>query len=203
MRRTVTRLLGTGAVACALLLVLPSAAGAAPRRSAPAAFDTVDVSGSTSNGFFQNIDIHAQASPDGTNVTGTVLFGLGGPAFPVGGPVTCLRVTGPDLGSGTATSPTQAVVNTQTRNFGIVTIQLTDNGGGGRDTMAAIPIARAPGDCSPLTSPIYPTGVLTNGRAVIFDAPLLPTSKDQCKNGGWARFEFRNQGQCIAFVNNA
>jgi hypothetical protein len=202
MRRTVTRILGTGAIACALVLVLPTAAGAAPRRSAPAVFDTVDVSGSTSNGFFQNIDIHAQASPDGTNVSGTVLFDLGVPVFPVGGPITCLRVTGPDLGSGTATSPTQAVINTQTTNFGIVTIELTDNGGGGRDVMRAIPIARAPDDCSPLTSPIYPTGVLTTGRAVIFDAPLLPTSKDLCKNGGWARFGFRNQGQCIAFVNH-
>jgi hypothetical protein len=28
-----------------------------------------------------------------------------------------------------------------------------------------------------------------------------PTSKDQCKKGGWAHFGFRNQGQCIRFVN--
>jgi sugar lactone lactonase YvrE len=33
----------------------------------------------------------------------------------------------------------------------------------------------------------------------------LPTSKDQCKNGGWLRFNFpfsfKNQGDCIQFVN--
>ncbi len=31
-----------------------------------------------------------------------------------------------------------------------------------------------------------------------------PTSVDQCKNGGWKNFScgFKNQGQCIAFVNN-
>jgi hypothetical protein len=33
----------------------------------------------------------------------------------------------------------------------------------------------------------------------------LPTSKDQCKNGGWQRFSFpysfKNQGDCIQLVN--
>ena len=28
-----------------------------------------------------------------------------------------------------------------------------------------------------------------------------PTNKEQCKNGGWAAFGFRNQGQCVSFVN--
>jgi hypothetical protein len=32
-----------------------------------------------------------------------------------------------------------------------------------------------------------------------------PTNKDQCKNGGWARFTsprtFKNQGDCIQFFN--
>ena len=33
---------------------------------------------------------------------------------------------------------------------------------------------------------------------------LDPTTKDQCMNGGWRDFpEFKNQGQCIAFVNHA
>jgi hypothetical protein len=34
---------------------------------------------------------------------------------------------------------------------------------------------------------------------------IFPTSKDQCKNGGWHRFSFlyrfKNQGDCIQFVN--
>ena len=32
--------------------------------------------------------------------------------------------------------------------------------------------------------------------------PRVPTSKEQCKNGGWRNFpQFTNQGQCIVFVN--
>ena len=32
---------------------------------------------------------------------------------------------------------------------------------------------------------------------------FLPTSKAQCENGGWKQFVFfKNQGQCIAFVNH-
>jgi hypothetical protein len=30
---------------------------------------------------------------------------------------------------------------------------------------------------------------------------VLPTSTDQCKNGGWRNFpQFKNQGQCVTFV---
>jgi hypothetical protein len=40
------------------------------------------------------------------------------------------------------------------------------------------------------------------GNIVVVDAPPFPTFKDQCKNGGWRNFgsAFRNQGQCVAFV---
>ena len=27
-----------------------------------------------------------------------------------------------------------------------------------------------------------------------------PTSVEQCKNGGWQQFGFKNQGRCVAFV---
>jgi hypothetical protein len=30
---------------------------------------------------------------------------------------------------------------------------------------------------------------------------LIPTSKDQCKKDGWKNFGYKNQGQCIQFVN--
>jgi hypothetical protein len=38
------------------------------------------------------------------------------------------------------------------------------------------------------------------------DSPLIagPVTKDECKNGGWALFtnpKFKNQGQCVAYVN--
>jgi hypothetical protein len=44
-----------------------------------------------------------------------------------------------------------------------------------------------------------------NGSVV--GSPTTPTNKNDCKNGGFANFTdnngntFRNQGQCVAFVN--
>lgn len=32
------------------------------------------------------------------------------------------------------------------------------------------------------------------------DLPESPTSKAACKNGGWEAYGFRNQGQCVSFV---
>jgi hypothetical protein len=50
------------------------------------------------------------------------------------------------------------------------------------------------------SSPTVSAGDLPVGVAV---SPLrVPTSKDQCKHGGWRQFGFKNQGQCIAFVNH-
>lgn len=46
-----------------------------------------------------------------------------------------------------------------------------------------------------------------NGDITTFDPVLVgpPTSKDQCKNGGWMTFNtprtFKNQGDCIQYVN--
>jgi hypothetical protein len=42
--------------------------------------------------------------------------------------------------------------------------------------------------------------VTLNSDVVTFDANN-PTTQDECKNGGWEDFGFRNQGQCIRFVN--
>jgi hypothetical protein len=44
-------------------------------------------------------------------------------------------------------------------------------------------------------------GFLASGDIVVHDALPLPTSKDQCKSGGWRGFGvFRNQGDCVNFV---
>jgi hypothetical protein len=40
-----------------------------------------------------------------------------------------------------------------------------------------------------------------NGDITIHDAHAVPTSKDQCKNGGWRSFSgFKNQGDCVSYV---
>ncbi|MFC1525818.1 IPTL-CTERM sorting domain-containing protein [Candidatus Latescibacterota bacterium] len=36
---------------------------------------------------------------------------------------------------------------------------------------------------------------------ITYLAIVDPTSIDECKDGGWQDFDFRNQGQCIRFVN--
>lgn len=44
---------------------------------------------------------------------------------------------------------------------------------------------------------------LAGGNSVTYDFELAndPDDKDDCKDGGWAAYGFRNQGQCIRFVN--
>ncbi len=66
----------------------------------------------------------------------------------------------------------------------------------------------APTDCSliPPPNPQSPTEAVMReySTVVVHDAqPPAPTSKAQCKDGGWQQFGFKNQGQCIAFVNRA
>ena len=48
-------------------------------------------------------------------------------------------------------------------------------------------------------SPYLPGGTQSKTLKVTCE----PTSKEQCKNGGWRNFpQFKNQGQCIAFVSD-
>ena len=62
--------------------------------------------------------------------------------------------------------------------------------------------ATNPYDCSHLPDSALTTN--TDGDFTVVDASAprpLPTSKDECQNGGWKRFPgFRNQGQCVSFV---
>ncbi len=44
-----------------------------------------------------------------------------------------------------------------------------------------------------------------NGTAYDFEPAISPTTKDSCKNGGWQTFNaptFKNQGQCVSYVNH-
>jgi hypothetical protein len=62
-----------------------------------------------------------------------------------------------------------------------------------------------PTDCSSYPGPFPflngPVSVGTSGDIAVIDAPGLPTSKDQCKNGGWRAYGvFKSQGDCVSFV---
>lgn len=49
-------------------------------------------------------------------------------------------------------------------------------------------------------SPKSPAMVATGELPVAVAVTPVPTSKAQCKHGGWRRFGFKNQGRCIHFV---
>jgi hypothetical protein len=87
-------------------------------------------------------------------------------------------------------------------------IRVTDGGGpdSGEDsfefaTRAGDPQVPGPTDCSS-----FPTGgqtaVNTTGDLTVIDSSPLPTSRNQCRNGGWRNYgaRFENQGQCVSFV---
>ena len=146
----------------------------APCAASAAQLDTVTATGSSEFNTYSNINITAQSDTAGQNVGGTVSVTVLG-LFDISGPVTCLRVTGADLGDGTAGSPTVAVINAQDANFGVVTVELVDNGGGGTDVMSSVAGARTPSNCSPVDNPNLPD-TLTSGRATVFDAPSSTSS---------------------------
>ncbi len=67
-----------------------------------------------------------------------------------------------------------------------------------------------PADCSSFPPgaqilPLSANSPFSPGDIVVTDAQSpLPTTKEQCKNGGWRNFpEFKNQGQCFKLVNHA
>jgi hypothetical protein len=190
-------------------LALPSMASAAPPPPPPPQLDTATATGS-SNGVagstFSNIQIDAHSGPSGENPGGSASFdataefqrpgGILTIPFRVSGPVTCLNVTGNE-----AVIKINAIVEI----FGVESpavweINLVDNGGSGSDTFGSPRSgSNDPADCSGGSVLGFPLFV---GRAVVFDAKPLPTTKDQCKGDGWKQFGFKNQGQCIAFVNH-
>jgi hypothetical protein len=189
-RRSLRRLQVVLGLALMGLVIAPGASAAGP-------LDTVNVTGSTSDGFLTNINITAQSGTSGQNPSGTASASVPSFGIQVSGPVTCLSVTGPDQGAGTSTAPTTATLKFQSSNEGLVEVTVVDNGGNGADQFA-FAFGGSPTDCStPATSFV----TLSPGRAVVFDAPVLPTSKDQCKDGGWQSFGvFKNQGDCVSFV---
>ena len=168
------------AVAAATALTVPTAA----RAQAPAG-DSVTGTGTAA--FFGPFTIDAHSGPSGENPTGRASFDTEEVSFE--GPVSCLRVSGN--------------VGRFNVSLGRITVwfEVTDNAGSGLpDTIAGSVTLSDPADCSPLTMPAR-TGAVLTGDIMVVDAPPLPTSKEQCKDGGWRAFAtFKNQGDCVSFL---
>jgi hypothetical protein len=170
------------AVGVGVALAFPGVSGA----QIPTQDSVILTGGPAQAGAFTLIDIDATSGPSGENPTGQVRFDVSG--LSIGGPVTCLAVSG-----------NTAIINfdDQIGGFGVSTVEVVD---GQPDFFDAAPTGREPTDCSPSFPLLRP---VSGGDIVVVDAPPLPTSKEQCKKGGWRDFpQFKNQGQCIAFVNH-
>ena len=153
--------------------------------------DSVVGSGTTDS--FYAFALDARSGPSGENPTGTARIVLrADPTLGIEGSVTCLTVTENRAVIGLDNS-----LGTPALGRGWF-IEVTD---GQPDSLGV-------GLFSPLEAPtVCPPSLgldrqpVDSGDIAVTEAPPLPTSKDQCKNGGWRNYGvFKNQGDCVSFV---
>ena len=143
-----------------------------------------------SGGFF-NLDFAVQSDPTGGNVSGRAAFNLGGPTgLLIDGPIICFHADG---------NTAYVAIDSSAFPGSPVVAKLVDGGapGSGLDRFDAFLSNGSSTNCG--FQPFAPTPV-AGGDVVVVDAPPAPTTKEQCKHGGYAAFGFTNQGQCVAFV---
>jgi hypothetical protein len=141
------------------------------------------------------VSIDAHSDPSGGSPTGTASFvSLDFGLLLASGPVTCLEVTG-----------NSAIVGfDDDHSDAHYVVQIVDNSSAGTSDLIAGPVSSVAGCAFGSGIPLY----AAFGDFLVHDAVPL-TSKDQCKDGGWRDFTddegqpFDNQGECIAFVQNA
>jgi hypothetical protein len=71
-----------------------------------------------------------------------------------------------------------------------------------------LPLDAEPQDGVAPAQPASPAGAVAfhneRGDIVVTDAPARPTSKDECKSGGWRNYPgFKNQGECVSLAATA
>ena len=131
----------------------------------------------------------ASSGPQGENPTGTVQNNLLGT-----GSVTCLSVQG-----------NRAVIGVTWPGPTSFLIYVVDNGDMANppDIIGYFAIIGPPTTVCPAPGGHEDRTIVGGDIRVVDAQPPAPTSKDQCKNGGWLNFpQFKNQGQCVAFVNH-
>ncbi len=180
-------------------VIVPAGATA----SQPPAGSQMDTATATGNNLIiddfssTEIEIDAHSGPSGENPGGHVSFVAGG-ILPISGPVDCLDV------SGNTAVMTVAGPFPSAPGFTAFVVRLVDNGGSGLDRFENFPDdpeVPEPIDCRDYSTPFFGGSLI--GRAVVTDVDpsvSLPTSKKQCRHGGWAQFGFKNKRRCIRFV---
>jgi hypothetical protein len=177
------------------LLLAPGAGASHDPSGAPFGEDFVTGTAGSFIGFSRTVNsFDAHSGPSGENPRGTTE--TRGPRFLLQGTVTCLAVDAnrATIGVAIASNPTDVIA-------GLYFVE--DNDGEGQDRLSFV----SQGGVAPTVCPSPPLFFtpppITEGDITVHDAPPLPTSKDQCKLGGWRNFgtAFKNQGQCVAFVD--
>jgi hypothetical protein len=177
-----------------VLLLAPGAVASHDPSGAPFGEDFVTGTGAGpfgATGMVHIFDAHSGAL--GEDARGTVESRFG--TFQLHGSVICLAVTANRATIGVAIAGNPADV--QAAFF-----YVEDHDGAGEDRMAFEVLQQVPTVC-PTSPPLFFTPpLITEGDITVHDSPPFPTSKDQCKNGGWRNFgtAFKNEGQCVAFV---
>ena len=201
--RSVTRT-AAGLAAAVLLAAVPPASAQAP------AGDSVTGGLFDGDTGLQIFALDAHSGPSGENPTGTLEWHVGGGLGPTWlATVSCLSVNANTAVIGF--SGTFRFLGEQSPTAGL--IRVVDGGGpaSGLDSFEWAE-TQGPPDGAPIPGPTdcssYPAGFAPSGSGVnqegditVIDALALPTTKEQCKNGGWRNYPgFKNQGDCVSFV---
>jgi hypothetical protein len=165
--------------------------------------------------FLGNFAIDARSGASGEDATGTFTAHLGGGfGFNWTATVSCLAVSGNTAVIGFSGKVAGGVIPVSFWTVGLVRVVDGDGADdtiewsyvlgeqGSGDPPPGDPLP-GPTDCSSYPGPFTlreGPHVVGSDDIVVTDSHAFPTSKEQCKKGGWASFGFRNQGQCVAFV---
>jgi hypothetical protein len=165
--------------------------------------------------FYFRFEFSARSGSSGEAPSGDFFleFGETGrpPTFKIDGPVTCLAVEGNAAVIGIASS-----VGGGPGNATVVVHDAAGTQADPQDVIGFFTVGGPTGPTCPAPSslpPLFPCcdnfwgsqflGFLgAEGTEItVRDAPRLPTTKPECKNGGWKTYGiFKNQGDCVSFV---
>jgi hypothetical protein len=167
-------------------LALPGASGAqAPTQDSVTGFAAAD-EGRRS----VDLTFDVRSGPSGGKPTGTVRFDA--LLIDLGDlEVSCLAV------SGNRATMIALIPSPPPAPAGVL-ISVEDNDGAAADAVAWSFLTTLPSGC-PVPSAV--SEPIRAGDITVTDAQPLPTSREQCKHGGWRTFgAFKNQGDCVSFV---
>jgi hypothetical protein len=89
--------------------------------------------------------------------------------------------------------------------IGLLSMRVTDNAESTTPDLIEVTFATAAtGGANECASPegfYLGSTMVTSGDITVVDAPPVPTTRQQCTNGGWQSYGvFKNQGDCVSFV---